>query len=470
MPPNNLGDGEGCVAVLAGLSLDYKRFFSESLLNCYVAERDIIKSVIPNAVCTTNLMGTCKTLDYFAWAEEMDVVSWDNYPSYNTPLSETAMNHDLMRGLKNKPFLLMEQAPSQQNWQPNNSLKKPGEIRAQSFQSIAHGADSVLFFQLRQSVGGCEKFHSAVISHSGRSDTRVFRELSDLGLELKKVGDKTIGAKTNAKAAIIFDWENYWALEYPVGPTRDMRYVEQIHRFYEYFYKNNIPVDMVSAKSDLSAYSLVAAPVLYMVDEDEVKRLENFVQNGVTLITGFMSGLTDKNDNIYTGGYPGLLKKLCGLWVEEFVALAPEQKNELSIGGKSGYTCNLLCDIIRPETATPIAVYASDFYSGTPAVTVNSFGKGKVYYFGTQPDKKALYLLMDGIVEKSGVNSLVNEKTELEVSCREKNGKKYYFIINFSDKPLHVSQEFYNTVNLLDESKISEKTILKKYVVLLIEI
>lgn len=128
--PNMLGEGMGYVGngrmntAFAGISIDYNRFNSDSMLNNFKMERDIIRSYAPKALVTTNLMGTYKNLDYFKWAKEMDIVSWDNYPGYDTPCSMVAMNHDLMRGLKDAPFMLMEQTPSQQNWQKYNLRNK----------------------------------------------------------------------------------------------------------------------------------------------------------------------------------------------------------------------------------------------------------------------------------------------------------------------------------------------------------
>ena len=220
--PNSLSDGMGSgwvrKSAFAGISLDYDRFLSDSLLENYKMERDIIRKYDADTPITTNLMGTYKGLDYFKWAKEMDIVSWDNYPAYNTPWSETAMRHDLMRGLKNQPFMLMEQTPSQQNWQAYNSLKKPGQMRAQSWQTIAHGADTIQFFQLRRSKGACEKFHGAVISHSGSGETRVFKECSQLGAELRSLGDSILGAASPAQVGILFDWDNYWLWSTPAAP------------------------------------------------------------------------------------------------------------------------------------------------------------------------------------------------------------------------------------------------------------
>ena len=286
VPPNALSDGIGSEkTAFAGISIDYRRFYSDSQLACFKMERDAIKSVKPDAFVTTNLMGTFKGLDYFKWAKEMDAVSWDNYPSYDTPWSSIAMTHDLMRGLKDEPFMLMEQTPSQQNWQKYNSLKRPGQMRAQSYQTLAHGADTIQFFQLRRSVGGCEKFHGAVIAHAGSENTRVFREVAQLGAELESFGDRTLGSRNEAEVGLIFDWDNYWALEYTSGPSEDLKYVDQIHQYYQYFYKKNIGVDMIPVDADFSKYKIVVAPVLYMVKDGMKEALENpgYEKEGIRL-------------------------------------------------------------------------------------------------------------------------------------------------------------------------------------------
>ena len=332
VPPNALSDGIGSEkTAFAGISIDYRRFYSDSQLACFKMERDAIRSVKPDAFVTTNLMGTFKGLDYFKWAKEMDVVSWDNYPSYDTPWSSIAMTHDLMRGLKDEPFMLMEQTPSQQNWQKYNSLKRPGQMRAQSYQTLAHGADTIQFFQLRRSVGGCEKFHGAVIAHAGSENTRVFREVAQLGAELESFGDRTLGSRNEAEVGLIFDWDNYWALEYTSGPSEDLKYVDQIHQYYQYFYKKNIGVDMIPVDADFSKYKIVVAPVLYMVKDGMKEALENFVKNGGILITTFMSGIVGQSDNVYLGGYPGPLREMAGYGLRRLMPLHRNRKIRQSL-------------------------------------------------------------------------------------------------------------------------------------------
>lgn len=454
--PNNLSDGMNYRGVsktaFAGISIDYDRFLSDSLLENYKMERDAIREYDKETPITTNLMGTYKGLDYFKWAREMDVISWDNYPAYDTPWSLTAMRNDLMRGLKDAPFMLMEQTPSQQNWQAYNSLKRPGQMRAQSWQTVAHGADTIQFFQLRRSKGACEKFHGAVIAHSGSGDTRVFKECAQLGAELSALGTRMLGADNPAEVGIIFDWDNYWALEYTSGPNIDLKYVDQVHQYYRYFYEHHIPVDMIPTDGDFSKYKVVCAPVLYMVKEGVAEALEKFVENGGILVTGMMSGIVDQSDNVHLGGYPGPLRRLCGIWAEEIDALAPEQSNTLVFTDGTQSKCGLLCDLIRPEGAEVLATYGEDFYAGSPAVTRNGFGKGTVYYVGTQPDKDGLAKVLDML----GVEPLVRDETELEIDKRVIDGREYWFVINLTGKALAAPESFRGETDILTGKPVGE--------------
>lgn len=232
-----------------GISLDYRRFNSEGMLKCYQAEAAAIRSVVPDAKITTNLMGFYKPLDYQMWAKSMDFISWDNYPANEDPYSRIAMNHDLMRGIKGgQPFVLMEQTPSVTNWLAYNALKRPGVMRLWSYQAMANGADAVLFFQMRRSIGACEKYHGAVIDHVGTENTRVFREISQLGKELQQLGDKTLGARSRAKAAILVDWDNWWAIEYSAGPSRDLKYLDEVFLYYRALEEQNYAVDIIGVE------------------------------------------------------------------------------------------------------------------------------------------------------------------------------------------------------------------------------
>ena len=469
--PNALGDGMDTEqnTAFAGLSVDYRRFNSDGMLGNFKMERDVLRRYNKDALITTNLMGTYKGLDYFKWAKELDIVSWDNYPGYNTPWSYTAMCHDLMRGLKDEPFMLMEQTPSQQNWQPYNSLKRPGQMRAQSYQTVAHGADTIQFFQLRRSVGGCEKFHGAVIAHVGTENTRVFREVKQLGEELEQLSPLLPGAANSAEVGIIFDWDNYWAFEYTSGPNVDLLYVDQIHQYYKYFYDRNIAVNMIPVDADFSRYKVIVAPVLYMIKPGMKEALEAFVANGGVLITTYMSGIVGETDNVYLGGYPGPLRALAGIWAEEIDALAPEQTNTVRFTDGTTAKCRIVCDLIHTEGAESLASYASDFYEGMPAVTRNAYGSGITYYLATDMDETGIAKVLDRAMEDGNVTAVITEPTQLEITKRTTEAATYYFVMNFRDEAAPLPASLGGKLDLLTGKQTEAGELMNKFDVKIIQ-
>ncbi len=427
-----------------GISLDYNRFMSDASLECYFGEYQAIKQITPHIPITTNLMGTFKPLDYFQWGQKMDVVSWDNYPSAKDSMGTIALRHDLMRGLKGgQPFMLMEQTPSQQNWQPYNSLKRPGVMRLWSYQAMAHGADTIMFFQLRRSFGACEKYHGAVIEHVGHEETRVFRECAQLGAELQRLGDTLLDSWIEAKVAIMFDWDNWWAVEFSSGPSRDLRYVEQIEKYYNALYKMNIPVDIIPPDGDISKYAIVIAPVLYMVKPGVAHTIEKFVERGGTFVTTFFSGLVNENDLVALEGYPGELRKVMGIWAEEIDALYPDQKNQIVIkepvGDLNGvYECGMLCDLIHSEGAEVLAVYGKDFYAGMPVLTENHFGKGRAYYVASVPETAFTEGLMKYLCEINNLQAPLETVQGVEVTQRFKGEDSWLFVLNHRDEQVEI--------------------------------
>src|SRR6185503_18771623 len=310
---------------------------------------------------TTNMMGTYFELDYRTWAPALDVIAWDCYPWPSADPGDIAFLHDLTRGLKDgRPFMLMEQTPSSQNWQPVNALKRPGVLRLWSYLALAHGADTIMYFQWRRGRGGCEKFHGAVVEHGGRSDTRVFREVSTLGAELENLGTATLGATTPARVAILFDWNNWWALDSAIGPIQDKAYVATVRKHYQALWRRNVSVDVVFSDSDLSGYDMLIAPLLHMVKPGLAERIEALVARGGTFVTTYFSGVVDETDLAFEG-YPGPLSNVLGIRVEEIDALYDGQINHIVMADGSGsYTCARLCDIIHSEGAHVYATYGSD--------------------------------------------------------------------------------------------------------------
>ncbi|WP_285024482.1 beta-galactosidase [Lactobacillus johnsonii] len=459
--PNELGDAwgaEGTETIVSALSLDYLRFQSESLLKLFKMEKAIIKKYDPVALVTTNFHALPnKLLDYQKWAKEQDIISYDSYPSYNMPTYQSAFLYDLMRSLKHQPFMLMESTPAQVNWQPYSPLKRPGQMAATELQAVAHGADTVQFFQLKQAIGGSEKFHSAVISHSQRTDTRVFKEVTELGEKLEKTGSTILGSKTKAKVGIIFDWNNFWSYEYIDGITQDLDYVESILDYYKQLYKRNIPTDIISVDDDFSQYDLVVAPVLYMIKSGLAEKIDQYVKRGGNFVASYLSGIVNENDSVYLGGYPGPLKDVLGIWVEESDAVIPGQKITVSLDSNN-YQANLICDLLHLEGAHALGNYNSEFYKETPAVSENKWGKGTSWYIGTQLDEAGLSKIFDHLISIVNIKSLIETKTDLEITKRvTKSGKELYFVLNMSNDTKDLPSEFDAYKNLFTDKSANKK-------------
>jgi beta-galactosidase len=437
-PP--LAHGEGSIQML---KIDWRRFQSSSYLSCFEHEASILREITPDVPVTTNLMGAFQALDYREWAKAMDVVSWDNYPRYDTPFTHVAFAHALMRGLRDgQPFLLMEQSPSHQNWSPYCRLKPPGQLRAQSYQALAHGAESVMYFQWRKSRGGIEKLHGAVVEHHGRADARVFREVSTIGAELAALGDRTLGGRTPARVAVLFDWECWWALAASSGPTRELDYHREVVQAYAVLHAAGIQTDVVGPEAELSHYDVIVAPAAYLVRGGQARRIADRTRAGATFVTTFFSGVVDENDRIHDGGAPGPLREVLGLTVEELDAVPPDVAQGVRFDAAFGalaageeYVASLLCDRVWLHGARGLARYTREFYAGEPAVTVNTYGEGKGYYVAARLDEKAYGALLVAVCAERGIASPlgggVSPPSDVEVAVRvSPSGRTLLYLLN----------------------------------------
>lgn len=408
-----------------GHALDWRRFMSDSYLACFLEQKEILRELSPGVPVTTNFMAWFDGLDYHAWAPHLDVVSWDSYPPTGADPAEAAARHDLMRGLKGgrEPFLLMEQSPSQVNWMEYNRPQRPGEMRLRSWQAVAHGADAVCFFQLRQSQGGAEKFHAAVIGHDGGPDTRVFREVARLGAELAKVGERVAGSEVRSEVAILFSWPSWWAVEQPPRISSGLRYVDEVMRYYRALWQEHLEVDVISPEADLSRYRLVVAPLLRIVTPELAHRLQRYVEDGGGLVVTYHSGLTDAHDRVHLGGYPGPLRRLCGVWVEEFDVLPPGQSvrvrtTEALMPWEGVYDAEVWCDVLHLEGARALATYVDEYYRGTPAVTEYRVGLGRVVYVGTALQPRGTRDLLRWLTRSLGIAPVLDAPDGVEVLRR----------------------------------------------------
>lgn len=432
---------------IMALNLDWKRFISDQTIDFMEKEIAAIRAAGSDKPVTTNMMYHFDQIDYFKMAQKLDLASWDSYPTWHKKeewdtARENAFWHDVVYGVKRKPFLLMESCPGSTNWQGVSKLKKPGMVEAAALQSIAHGADAAMYFQMRKSRGAEEKFHGAVLDHYDGNDTRTFRDVCAAGSMLEKIGE-TAGTYKSAEAAVLYDWENRWALEGSRGPRNDgMYYEESVEKSWRALRRQGLNVDIVDQSCDLDRYRFVAAPMQYLLHEGFAEKIRKYIENGGTFVLTYWSGVVDENDRCFLGGRPYGLMDVFGLRAEEIDGLYDWEENTICMaagtaalaGMKEQYSCKYLCDLVKPTTAKTLMVYGKDFYAGMPALTCNDFGKGKAYYICADAEQSFYDDFYRALTAAIGIEGILecDIPEGVEVTERSDEGADYIFIQNFN--------------------------------------
>ncbi len=413
-----------------GQQLDFQRFNSWALMDYYRDLVTVLREVTPHVPCTTNLMASSatKAMDYFDWAKDLDVIANDHYLVAADPERhvELAFSADLTRGIAGgDPWILMEHSTSAVNWQPRNQPKMPGEMLRNSLAHVGRGADAVMFFQWRQSFAGSEKFHSAMVPHGGR-DTRVWREVVDLGAALKLL-EPVRGSRVESRAAIVFDYEAWWASEIDSKPSIDVRYLDLLRAFHRSLYLRGISVDMVHPTAPLEDYDLVLVCTLYSVTDEAAANIAAAAASGATVLVSYFSGIVDEKDHVRLGGYPGAFRELLGVRVEEFHPLLEGFRLKLSDGSVS----SAWSEHVHAVDAETVQSFTGYPLEGVPSLTRRTVGEGAAWYLATFPDPDGIEAVIDRLLSDSGVAPAAVADPGVEVVRRRSaDGGSFLFAIN----------------------------------------
>ncbi|MFI9833199.1 beta-galactosidase [Streptomyces sp. NPDC051913] len=416
--------------------LDFKRFSSDALKDYLRAERDLLKELTPGVPVTTNfmVMGETKGMNYADWAEEIDFVSNDHYvhpgPQSRDELSFSA---NLTSGIAGgRPWFLMEHSTSAVNWQPVNVAKRPGELARDSLLHVAHGADAVCYFQWRQSAAGAEKYHSAMVPHAG-ADSELFRAVAELGATLKSLAPVAGSHRESAKVGIVFDWDSWWASEQDSHPTSLLNYRQEGLDWYSALLALGVRADLITTKSDFARYDVLIAPVLHVIPAELAKELTRYAEQGGHLVTTYFSGVVDQNDHVWLGGYPGALRELLGIRVEEFGPLLADE----SVSLDDGSTGTLWTDRITPadDRTEVLARYDSGNQAGRPAVTRRTAAAGSASYVSTRLGVAGLTALLPRLLAPAGVTSELpaEARGRVELAVRKGAEARFLFLVNRTD-------------------------------------
>jgi beta-galactosidase len=424
-------------------ALDYERFGSDMLIEAYRAEAAILRAANPTIPITTNFMGPFKPADYWRWAEEVDFVSDDCYPDPLDPEGHVyaAMRRDLMRSLaRGKPWVLMEQSTSAVNWRTINGAKRPGQMRALSYQAIARGADGIMFFQWRQAARGAEKFHSAMLPHIG-TDSRIWHEVVQLGRELGELEGITGKPVEPAQVAVLFDWDSWWAVEQGAVPA-GTDYLAMITEWYSALYELGTVVDFARPTDDLSGYKVVLAVATTVLSDEAVENLDRYVREGGHLVATYLTGILDPTAQLVAGGPLGVLSETFGIKIEEFSPRPPVE--QATVRARLGLSTDIVgqvigqvgvwAEIVRITGATTVARYGPGDLDGSPAITRLERSRGAGWYVSAELDRAACADLLTLVASHADV-SLVNSPDSVEIVRRG----DLVFAINHGTVPVHAA-------------------------------
>ncbi|UOE94060.1 beta-galactosidase [Alkalihalobacillus sp. LMS39] len=466
-----------------GLNLDWRRFVTDQTISFYENEIVPLRELTPSIPITTNFMADThdlipfQGLDYSKFAKHLDVISWDAYPAWHNDWESTAnlamkvgFIDDLYRSLKQQPFLLMESTPSAVNWHNVNKAKRPGMHLLSSMQMVSHGSDSILYFQWRKSRGSSEKFHGAVVDHDNSPNNRVFQEVAQVGKTLEQLSD-IVGTNRTSDVAILYDWDNNWALDDAQGfGLKTKQYPQTLQEHYRTFWEKDISVDVITKEQDFAPYKLLIVPMLYLVSEETIARFKAFVANGGTIVMTYISGLVNEFDLTYMGGWPQGLQDIFGLKPLETDTFYPTDRNAVTYEGES-YEVKDYATVLEVDSANVVATYEQDFYESTPAVTSHQYEKGHSYYIGARLPKEFHRHFYGTLIEKLELKPAfsVQHGEGVSVQVRQAPDKDFVFVMNFTEESQVVSFPTSVTDIMTKEEMIGEVT-LKKYEVKIVEV
>lgn len=461
---------------IMGLNMEWKRFTTWNMNHFMRFEIDVLRRVTPEIPVTTNFMSLFGGLDYRKMAPGLDVVSWDNYPAYHNDeqsftetMGETAFHHAVMRSMKrDKPFMMMESTPSLVNWHRVNKLKRPGVHKLSCIQAVACGSDSVQYFQWRKGRGSYEQFHGAVVDHLGTDDTRVFGEVAEVGELLQKIAP-VAGTTVSAKAALLFDWENRWALwDVKALAQETKKYEETCIGIWQEFLKLGVDMDVVGSDEDLNCYDVVVAPMLYLLQPGTAGNLKSFVERGGQLLATYLTGYVDAAQLCYLGGFPGDgLKELFGVISEEIDSYYPSDRNGIAMNDGSKWEVVDYAEILRVADAQVLGVYTEDFYEGTPAVTCKNHGKGNAYYVAARTNSEEMKPLFEKMLADGGIT--VRKLPEgVEFHTRSGEEGRFEFYLNCTVDAVKISGV--NGFDMVSAGEVKDEITLPGYGVAVIRL
>ena len=420
-----------------GLMLEFKHFITESYCKFQRLQVAGLRSYLPEGVWIThNFMRWFDGYDHYSMSDDLDIASWDWYVGMgHHDYRSSGVLHDLVRGFKQKNFWLIETQPGSINWKPINTTLNRGEARTMAWHSVGHGADAILYWQWRSALGGQEQLHGTLVDQSGRPRP-FYEEAQQLGRDFETASPILAGSEIKASVAMLNDYDSLWAIQWQPH-HRDFDYVEHFTHYFRPLASLNVPVDILSARrlmdiQTLAGYKLVIAPAMLFQDRAMVETLQAFVAEGGHLVLTARCGMKDPFNALLPQRQPGALHEIAGIEVEDYYALEePVPVIADAFEGRSSLWAESLA-LIGKQDAQVLARYgkSNGWLDGQAAISLNTYGKGLVYYVGAYLDEHSQQVLLGQVLETARVTTHITPPG-IEICTRiQPGGSEIYILIN----------------------------------------
>ncbi len=422
-----------------GFALDFYRFSSDSVISFQRMQEQLLREHAPGQTVSTNLMGKYNQVDGFEQTKGLDIVSTGVYPNLKSSRADrpayAASAHDLTRGYKRSNFWILEHQSGAPGAVTTGPTPVPGEMRRWTLQSVAHGADAIVYFRWRTLNVSIEEYWHGILYHHGMPGAR-YEESKRIGAELRRLAPLLAGTSPKPKVALLRSFDSEWSFEFQPH-AKGYTYIAHLEMYYRYFFDRSIPVDIVSMEADLSGYSLAIAPNLIIASDAAVEGLHSFVRDGGTLVMDFRAGAKRLDNSITLSKLPGPFRELLGIEIEDYGIIEEELPNRIRYA-ESGVTAaaNVWYEAVRPVEAEPIAEFADGYLAGLTAATRRAYGEGAAYYLATEPDGPGLAALLDRVCGNADVSPTLPGLPEgVEAAARiGEDGREIIFVMNHSDE------------------------------------
>ncbi|MFW5980610.1 MAG: beta-galactosidase [Halanaerobiaceae bacterium] len=471
--PRDTADRTAQTGQNPGLVLDFYRFSSKVQVEFQKEQVEIIRKYSPGRTITHNLMGLFSDIDYFELADDIDVVSWDNYPfDYNgTDIPPDPLAHDLMRGLKQQNVWVMEQASGPGGWGEFAATPQPGQMRLWAYQAVARGADMISFFRWRTCRFGREQYWHGILYHHGEPGRR-YQEVKQIGSEFSDITEDLKDTEVKSEIGILYDYNSLWALEIQPNVTEGFNYINNASDFNRIINSMGLTADAVNINSDLDKYKVLICPSQHILDQNTYQVLKEFIENGGTVIFGPRSGVKDEENAVVNELLPGKLKDICGCHIKEYDAFSRVKDLELKVENETGdkYQAKGLAEVLVTEDGTEeLMSYSNHYYQGEPAVVKNNYGQGQSLYLGTVIEKEGLENLLIKVFNNLQLEPLTSTTCKsIEVTRRVKEDQVYTFYLNHNSEPLTIKLNKPG-VNILTGNFVDEETEIPGFGVMIIK-